>query len=177
MNIWWLNGPGLQSDMSSTCALCMRTCVFICCSSGLWTWSRCYSSAAVKRRYHSLVLTLCVYFVCVCMCRHKCTWGCPCLQTFWKPQSCSGWDTEYLHHCHFSTLGRQEAVDGENKSFVRVGQVETTTPFVPLEQVMDPVNKKRQGLTHFQAHTYSHANIDLAVHTHPHTKKWPRYLL
>lgn len=60
-------------------------------------------------------------------------------------------------------------MDGENKSFVRVGQVETTTPFVPLEQVMDPVNKKRQGLTHFQAHTYSDANIDLAVHTHPHT--------
>lgn len=35
---------------------------------------------------------------------------------------------------------------------------------------MDPVNEKRQGLTHFLAHTYSHANIDLAVHTHPHTK-------
>ncbi len=161
--------------------LCVCVHVFICCSSGLWTWARWYCSTAVKRRYHSLVLTLCVYyFVCVCLCRHKCTWGCPCLQTFWKPQSCSGWDTEYLHHCHFSTLGRQEAVDGENKSFVRMGQVETTTPFVPLEQVMDLVNEKRQGLTHFQVPSYSNAYIDLAVHTcahahaHTHTRTHAR---
>lgn len=60
----------------------------------------------------------------------------------------------------------------------RVGQVETTNPFCStIEQVMDPVNEKRQGLTHFLAHTYSHANIDLAVHTHPRTQKWPQYSL
>lgn len=144
--------------------LCVHACLFV----ALWIHELEWGVTEVQLLKDDFTLhyLFCVPFVCmflfslhpcsfVCASRHKCTWGCPCLRSFWKTQSCAGWDTEYLHHCHFSTSGRQEAVDEENKSFVRMGQVETTTPFVQLQQCMDPVNEKRQGLTHFQ-YTHTH---------------------